>query len=362
MQQTNLRKYFPMLKTKAEILATINQNPKLNSKFHRWTKEQQENFLNFCSGSKGIKILYDVFFKEVLNPETAPERLNQLLSAILGMKVTIVKVLPLDSSRMGGETSLVSMDIVVELEDGSLVNVEMQRIGYLFPGQRSACYSADLLLRQYKRIRSTHDQNNTKFKYRDIKPVFTIVFFEKSPTEFHAFPTQYIHYSEQIADTGLKLELLQKYIFIPLDIFQSVRQNNNIETELEAWLTFLSSDSIDDIVTLIEKFPAFKPLYETLYRMCENIEEVMSMFSEELYELDKNTYDFMVDEFGRMVEEQKALLAQQEKTIVTQENTIVQQESTIVQQESTIAEQENIISRQNAELQRLREQLEKLRS
>ncbi len=30
---------------------------------------------------------------------------------------------------------------------------EMQKVGYLFPGQRSACYSADLLLRQYKRIR-----------------------------------------------------------------------------------------------------------------------------------------------------------------------------------------------------------------
>ncbi len=42
------------------------------------------------------------------------------------------------------------MDIVVELEDGSIANVEAQKIGYAFPGQRSACYSADLLLRQYK--------------------------------------------------------------------------------------------------------------------------------------------------------------------------------------------------------------------
>lgn len=28
-----------------------------------------------------------------------------------------------------------------------------QEVGYLFPGQRVACYSADLLLRQYKRVR-----------------------------------------------------------------------------------------------------------------------------------------------------------------------------------------------------------------
>lgn len=50
---------------------------------------------------------------------------------------------------------LLAMDIVVELGDGSIANVEMQRIGYLFPGQRSACYSADLLLRQYKRLRGS---------------------------------------------------------------------------------------------------------------------------------------------------------------------------------------------------------------
>ncbi len=52
--------------------------------------------------------------------------------------------------RIADETSLLITDIVVELEDGSIANVEMQKIGYLFPGQRCACYSADLLLRQYK--------------------------------------------------------------------------------------------------------------------------------------------------------------------------------------------------------------------
>ena len=103
-----------------------------------------------------MKILYDSFFKEVFNPEYAPERLNRLLSVILGMKVKILKVLPVDSARLAEESTLVAMDIVVELEEGEIVNIEVQKIGYLFPGQRSACYSADLLLRQYKRVRSIH--------------------------------------------------------------------------------------------------------------------------------------------------------------------------------------------------------------
>ena len=40
-----------------------------------------------------------------------------------------------------------------EEQQNSLANVEVQKIGYSFPGQRSACYSSDLLLRQYKRVK-----------------------------------------------------------------------------------------------------------------------------------------------------------------------------------------------------------------
>ncbi len=72
----------------------------------------------------------------------------------------------------------------MELEDGSIANVEDQKISYLFPGERSTCYSAVLLLRQYKRVRG---QKQKKFSYKDIKNVFTIVFFEQSPKEFHSF-------------------------------------------------------------------------------------------------------------------------------------------------------------------------------
>ena len=45
------------------------------------------------------------------------------------------------------------MDIVAELENGSIANVEIQKISYLFPAQRMSCYSADLLLRQYSRVK-----------------------------------------------------------------------------------------------------------------------------------------------------------------------------------------------------------------
>ena len=97
----------------------IQANQKQNTIFQGWAPEAQEEFLDFCTGVKGVKTLYDGIFKEVMNPETAPEYLNELLSLLLGKKVEIIEVLPNDNSRIGDESSLLIMDIVVRLEDGA---------------------------------------------------------------------------------------------------------------------------------------------------------------------------------------------------------------------------------------------------
>ena len=137
------------------------------------------------------------------------------------------------------------MDIVVQFENGSIANVEVQKIGYLFPGQRSACYSSDLLLRQYKRVRAELGQG---FTYRKIQKVYTIVLFEKSNSDFSKFSKEiYIHHFEQKSDTGVEMNLLQEYTFICLDIFGDIIQNEDrkIENRLEEWLVFLSQDDPD---------------------------------------------------------------------------------------------------------------------
>ncbi len=292
---SKLKKYFPIIREKEEVLAKINKSRALQEKFDKWTEEQKEEFLNSCTGVKGLKLLYDGFFKEIMNPEYVPERLNDFLSQMLRQKVRVLKVLPADSVRIADESSLLIMDIVVEMEDGSIANLEVQKIGYLFPGQRSACYSADLLLRQYKRVRGETDEKK-KFSYRDIKSVYTIVLFEKSPKEFREYPKEYYHFFEQKSNTGLEVELLQKYLFIPLDIFRENRHNVNIRVKRDAWLTLFSSDDPDAIIELIEEYPEFRQMYEEAYGICLNMERVMDMFSKELYEMDKNTTQYMIDE------------------------------------------------------------------
>lgn len=151
--QTKLQQYFPMLRSREEILREIDATVKLTEKFYSWREAQRQKFLDFCTGVRGIKMLYDSFFKEIMNPETVPERLEEFLSILLNRKVKIVDVLLGDSTRLADEQSLLIMDILVRFEDGTYCNVEVQKIGYAFPGERCACYSSDLLLRQYKKAR-----------------------------------------------------------------------------------------------------------------------------------------------------------------------------------------------------------------
>ena len=54
----------------------------------------------------------------------------EVLSLVLQQKVKILSVLPNDSTRIADEHSLVITDIVIELEDHSIANVEVQKLGY----------------------------------------------------------------------------------------------------------------------------------------------------------------------------------------------------------------------------------------
>lgn len=349
-----LQQLFPTIRTREQILSEIHSNPGLSAVYERWEEDQQMRFLDFCSGEKGIRILTDGFIKEIFNPEYDPGRLEDFLSLVMRQDIHIKTILPNDSTRLTSESYLIITDMVIELEDGSLANIEIQRLGYMFTGQRSACYSADLLLRQYKRVRN---RERKKFSYKQIKNVYIIVLYEKSPSEFKSFPNDYIHYLEASSDTGIKIDLLQKYIYIPLDIFQKSLQNNGIRNRLEAWLAFLSSDDPQIILKLIQAYPYFQTFYREIYALCQNTEKVMNMFSEELAILDRNTEQYMMDEMqaeiDRMSAERDKIKAQNDQ-IKAQNDQIKAQNDQMKaqndQMKAELAERDRLIAELRREL------------
>lgn len=355
---TKLKQYFPMLWEKQELLWEIRNNPKLSSLFDSWKQEEQKDFLDFCTGVRGIKFLYDGFFKEIMNPEYTPERLDDFLSLLLKRKVRVHAVLPNDSTRIADESSLLITDIVVELEDGCLANVEVQKIGYYFPGQRSACYSSDLLLRQYKRTRGILGK---KFSYKNIQNVYTIILFEESPSVFQKFPNTYLHYFSQCSDTGLELELLQKFFFIPLDIFLENQHNkgDTIDNRLDAWLLFFASDEPEDILKLVKRYPEFQAMYEQAYQLCRNVEDVMGIFSEELRMLDRNTVQLMIDDMQKMIDTQKEKLSQIDEQLSQKKEQLSQKDEQLSQKDEQLSQKDTQLLQANHELNNVRQTLSK---
>lgn len=48
-----LRNYFPLIRERKEVLKEIGENSGLYAVFTGWKPEQQEEFLDFCTGMKG---------------------------------------------------------------------------------------------------------------------------------------------------------------------------------------------------------------------------------------------------------------------------------------------------------------------
>ena len=217
-------------------------------------------------------------------------------------------ILPKEHRRISEKGSLLIMDILAETEEGELVNVEIQKVGYLFPGQRASCYSSDMVMRQYEREKNRRGE---KFTYKDMKKVYTIVLVEKSSKEFQRFPDKYIHRGGWKFDTGIQLDLLQEVYFISLDIFLHIQDNKNEDesmSELEAWLYFLGSDKPEHIQKVVNNYPRFEEMYREIVQFRYSPEEAIGMFSEALKVLDENTVKYMIEEMKQELEESQKKL------------------------------------------------------
>lgn len=117
--------------------------------------------------------------------------------------------------------------------------------------------------------------------------------------------------------------------FVSLDIFTKNRQNRNIRSKRDAWLTLFSSDDPETVMELIEAYPEFKEIYEEGYEICRNMEKVMGLFSKELYLLDRNTEKLMFDEMQKESEELriKSEEMRQENEKVRLKNDVMQREN-----------------------------------
>ena len=303
----NIKQLFPS-RTKDECLMELKKNPSIYRTYLNWPDKWKSHFLEFMEGKKSLPLTYDPFFKKLFNPDIYPERLSRLISSIIGTNV-IVKCILSNEDSMLPSTSLLLLDILVQLEDGSIANVEIQKIPYAFPGERMSCYSSDLMLRQYTRVKSL---KGSSFIYKDLKTVYTIVMFENSPNECKETQSAdiYLHHGKTVFDTGIKLNLLQEFYVVALDVFRESKYAKDIN-ELNAWLSLLTAQSVDDLSALVSDYPWMEAICKDMSEYMYDPEEVITMFSKALRMLDENTVHYMIDELQK--ERDKAVAALSEK-------------------------------------------------
>ena len=338
----------------------------------------KKRFDDYMTGKKTMPLTYDPFFKCMFHPDRHPDWLSHLLSAIIGETVTVESVLPSENTAISVD-SLLIMDIVVRLSDGSLANVEIQKIPYMFTAERISCYSSDLLMREYSRLKK--DKN---FKYSDMKKVYTIVLYEKTEGDFKdpMLHGAYIHHGKTRFDTRLKLNLLQEYFLIALDVFcqngytddkksgaletELIATHNNIpETgfatndlsmdSLDGWLSILTAETMADVERVIRRYPWSEPIFREMSAYVNNPEEVILMFSEALKIADRNTVKYMIEELQDKATHE-AELRKQETELRKQTEENLQQETERRKQ----AEENQRLT--EADLQRTREENAQLKA
>lgn len=311
-----------------EALNLIMCDAEAYQKYQCFPPREQQKVLSFIAGQRGLKVTYDSFFLKIMSPDLHPERLESFLSELLGDTVHIERVLPREGIRISEEASLVIMDILVQLSDGSRVDVEMQKLGLYFPGERSSCYAADAIMRQYTELKN---KLKDKFTYKAMKPFYLIILMECSSAPFKSVAPYYIHTEKTCYDSGAEVTSLSKIKYVSLDTFKE--SVHNINNKLEAWLMFFSSDEPADILSLISTYPEFRELYKEIAEFRTKQEELIHMYSEALAIADRNTVRLMIDD----MQEELASLTEQ-----------------VAEKNSELAAQAEEIARLRAENERLK--------
>ncbi len=127
----------------------------------------------------------------------------------------------------------------------------------------------------------------------------------------------------------------REYCLAALDVFKRFPYPKE-RSELDAWLSLLATERLEDAEKLIQEYPWLEEIYEEIAMLRQNPEEVLSMFSEALRILDRNTVKYMIEELQKEVEEEK---------------------KKVEEQNTALEEQKILIDKQSAEIEALRWQL-----
>ena len=150
------------------------------------------------------------------------------------------------------------------------------------------------------------------------------------------------------------MNLLQEYCLVALDVFRKKPYSEN-RSEQTAWLSLLTTETIEDAEKLIAEYPWLEDIYKEIAMLRQKPEEVLHMFSEALKIMDRNTVHYMIEEQQKELEEQLEKLKEQQKKSE-------EQQKELEEQQKELEEQQRLLSVKDQEIEALKKQIADLQA
>lgn len=77
-------------RSRGDVLELLQQDEEKWQDFCAFPSKYREELISFCMGKQGLRITYDVVFKNLFSPERHRDRLEDFISSVLEKKVKIV--------------------------------------------------------------------------------------------------------------------------------------------------------------------------------------------------------------------------------------------------------------------------------
>ena len=189
--------------------------------------------------TKKLVMKDDIMFKAFFSRAGNEKFLKSFLNAILGEEIKIKKVIhDARLEQMAREEKYGILDLDVELEDGKIINIEMQMKNNNNMEERTTFYAG-------KKI---SEQLEIGYNYKELKKVIIISILNYNFIDLPEYVTKTI----RVADKHREYEINNnvEYYYIELKKFRE--QNPDMKEPINQWLAFIDMER-GDLLEMAEK-------------------------------------------------------------------------------------------------------------
>ena len=194
--------------------------------------EQNEN--NLTKDKTKFNLKNDIIFKAFFSRKGNEEFLIDFLEALLNIKIKEIKVKEeVNIEQLSVEEKGGRLDLQAKLNDGIIVNIELQMKNHFNIEERTTFYSSKVISRETKRGSN----------YNDISKVIMINILGYNLLEFE----EYISETMIVLEKHRDYEMLDgiKWYFIELPKFR--KQNPDMNEKINQWLSFIDDWNMEAV-------------------------------------------------------------------------------------------------------------------